>query len=55
MSLLNELDAETRATLEEFGFNAALFANLQRQVRSGALTPSSNVMQGRIGAASSAR
>ena len=46
--MLTQLDDQTRRPLEQFGFNAALFEELRQRVQTGALTPSSNIMPGRI-------
>ena len=46
MSLLDELDAETRALLSRYGFDDARFAMLQRKVADGELSPASNVVRG---------
>ena len=42
------VDAETRAVLDRFGFDAALFAELRERVRGGALSPESNVVRGEL-------
>jgi UTP--glucose-1-phosphate uridylyltransferase len=43
-----ELDAETRAVLDRFGFEATGFAELRERVRAGALSPDSNVVRGKL-------
>ena len=48
MSLLDEIDAESRATLERFGFNEALFLELQGRVADGSLSPASNIVSGDV-------
>jgi UTP--glucose-1-phosphate uridylyltransferase len=48
VSILNELDAETREVLSRYSFDAARFAMLQRRVADGGLSPASNVVRGRL-------
>jgi UTP--glucose-1-phosphate uridylyltransferase len=46
MSLLDELDAESRATLARFGFDEDLFLELRGRVADGSLSSASNVVAG---------
>jgi UTP--glucose-1-phosphate uridylyltransferase len=46
--VLDQLDAQTRATLERYGFDAATFERLREQVGSGALTAGGNAVTGRV-------
>jgi UTP--glucose-1-phosphate uridylyltransferase len=48
--ILDEVDSGTRATLERFGFDAALFETLRARVASGDLSPESNVVSGALSA-----
>ncbi len=48
MSLLEEIDGESRATLERFGFDEERFLELQAGVASGSLSPASNVVTGEV-------
>jgi UTP--glucose-1-phosphate uridylyltransferase len=43
-----ELDAETRGVLDRFGFDAARFAELRERVRTGVLSPDSNIVCGEL-------
>jgi UTP--glucose-1-phosphate uridylyltransferase len=43
-----EVDAATRRVLDRYGFDEALFDELRARVRSGELTPASNVIRGTI-------
>jgi UTP--glucose-1-phosphate uridylyltransferase len=43
---LRDLDAETRAVLERFGFDEPLFETLRSRVAAGELSPASNVVSG---------
>jgi len=42
------VDAETRATLDRFGFDETLFEALRAKVASGELSPESNIVQGSL-------
>ena len=46
--ILDEVDAGTRATLERFGFDAALFEELRARVAAGELSSASNVVEGAV-------
>lgn len=46
--ILDELDEATRAVLERFGFDAGRFEELRTHVRSGALSPETNVASGTV-------
>jgi len=46
MSLLDEIDAESRAALERYGFDERTFLELQAGVADGSLSPASNVVEG---------
>jgi UTP--glucose-1-phosphate uridylyltransferase len=46
--VIGGVDAETRAILERFGFDEALFETLRARVASGELSPDSNVVRGSI-------
>jgi len=46
--ILDEVDAATRDVLVRFGFDAAVFEQLRGRVRSGELSPASNVVRGRV-------
>ena len=46
--ILDDLDPETRATLERFGFDAATFEALRARVASGELSADANVVKGRV-------
>jgi len=46
--IIDEVDAGTRAVLERFGFDAGAFEALRAGVASGALSPGSNVVTGRV-------
>lgn len=48
MSLLDELDAESRETLARFGFDEAGFLELRSRVEDGTLSPASNVVSGEV-------
>jgi UTP--glucose-1-phosphate uridylyltransferase len=48
MSILDEIDAATRTTLERYGFDPERFEQLRALVRSGELTPDRNVLAGRF-------
>jgi UTP--glucose-1-phosphate uridylyltransferase len=48
MSFLDEIDRETRALLERYGFDVRRFAWLQEQVAAGVLSPASNVVEGSV-------
>jgi len=54
MSLRDEVDAETFALLERFGFDEPRFEALRAQVASGALSPASTVVPGAVEAPSTA-
>jgi UTP--glucose-1-phosphate uridylyltransferase len=43
-----DVDSDTRALLERFGFDAALFASLRERFMSGALGPDANRITGRV-------
>ena len=43
-----DLDDDVRATLDEYGFDPARFADLRARVRSGALSKAGNVIPGRV-------
>lgn len=44
MSILDQLDADTRRILETYGFDEATFAALRERVREGSLSPESTVV-----------
>jgi UTP--glucose-1-phosphate uridylyltransferase len=44
--ILDEVDAETRALLERYSFDAGTFESLRARVASGELSPASNVVHG---------
>jgi UTP--glucose-1-phosphate uridylyltransferase len=46
--ILDEVDSGTRETLERFGFDDELFEQLRSRVRSGELSPASNVVDGHL-------
>lgn len=46
--VLEQVDAETRAILDRFGFDAERFGQLQERVAAGSLSPESNVVRGAI-------
>jgi UTP--glucose-1-phosphate uridylyltransferase len=46
--LLAEIDPETRATLEQYGFDESQFLHLQADVRAGRLSAEGNQLTGRI-------
>ena len=46
--VLQQIDAATRETLTKYGFDPELFARLQEGVASGAISPKSNMLRGRI-------
>jgi UTP--glucose-1-phosphate uridylyltransferase len=48
MSVLDEVDAGSRATLERFGFDEPTFVELRRRVEDGSLSASSNVVSGTV-------
>jgi UTP--glucose-1-phosphate uridylyltransferase len=48
MSVLDEVDAATRAVLERYGFDADRFEALRGRVARGELTPESNVVRGAV-------
>ncbi|HLZ39265.1 MAG TPA: UTP--glucose-1-phosphate uridylyltransferase [Mycobacteriales bacterium] len=48
MTLLSEFDEDTRTTLVTYGFDEAEFCALQSRVCDGSLSPSSNVVHGRV-------
>lgn len=48
MTLLDQLDAEDRATLLRYGFDEERFLANQAAVRSGALSPAGNIVQGAV-------
>jgi UTP--glucose-1-phosphate uridylyltransferase len=47
-SVLDEVDAGTRSTLERYGFDPKLFAELQAQVANGTLSPETNIVDGLV-------
>ena len=47
-SIAGAVDADLRRVLDEYRFDAALFERLQGAVRTGALSPGSNVVTGRV-------
>lgn len=46
--IIDEVDRETRAVLERFGFDPETFETLRARVASGELSPASNVPPGRV-------
>lgn len=46
--ILDELDCETRSTLDRYGFDASLFERLRARVAEGSLSPVGNVVAGRV-------
>jgi UTP--glucose-1-phosphate uridylyltransferase len=48
MSFLDEIDRETRAVLERFGFDVRRFTELREQVAAGTLSRASNVIGGSV-------
>ena len=44
--ILDEVDGETRALLERYGFDRAVFESLRARVAAGELSPASNIVQG---------
>ncbi len=48
MTLLDEIDAESRATLERYGFDEETFLGLQARVADGSLAPESNAVGGEV-------
>ena len=44
--MIDQLDRETRETLERFGFDEERFRDLRARVRDGSLSPASNVVSG---------
>ncbi len=48
MSVLAEIDAESRTVLERFGFDEERFAGLQARVAGGSLGPGTNVVAGTV-------
>jgi UTP--glucose-1-phosphate uridylyltransferase len=46
--VLDELDEDTRRTLEAYGFDAAGLERLRERVRTGALSPDTNVVKGLV-------
>ncbi|HET9242225.1 MAG TPA: UTP--glucose-1-phosphate uridylyltransferase [Gaiella sp.] len=46
--IIEELDPGTRAVLERYGFDPVRFEELRAKVASGELTPTSNVVRGRV-------
>ena len=47
-TILDELDADTRRTLDAYGFDAGEFERLRERVRTGDLSPESNVVTGEV-------
>ena len=48
MTLLDEIDVESRTTLERFGFDEEAFLSLQARVADGSLSSASNVVRGEV-------
>jgi len=48
VTLLDEIDGQSRATLERYGFDEEAFLSLQRRVASGSLSAESNVVRGEV-------
>ncbi|MGI9113324.1 MAG: UTP--glucose-1-phosphate uridylyltransferase [Gaiellaceae bacterium] len=48
MTLLDEIDGESRATLERYGFDEKAFLALQARVALGSLSPASNIVAGEV-------
>ena len=48
MTVVDEVDPETRAVLDRFGFDAELFEELRARVAAGELSPELNVVRGTI-------
>lgn len=48
MTLLDEIDAESRETLERYGFDETAFLELQARVARGSLSSESNVVTGEV-------
>jgi UTP--glucose-1-phosphate uridylyltransferase len=46
--IVKEIDAETRSTLERYGFDAERFERLRALVADGSLSPASNVVSGTV-------
>ncbi len=46
--ILDEVDTETRETLDRFGFDPVQFESLRTRVASGELSPASNIVQGTL-------
>jgi UTP--glucose-1-phosphate uridylyltransferase len=47
-SIADQIDADLRRVLDEYRFDGTLFEQLQARVRSGELSPESNVVDGRV-------
>lgn len=48
VSLLDQFDPDTRATLIRYGFEPERFVRLQQAVASGAISPAANIVRGRL-------
>jgi UTP--glucose-1-phosphate uridylyltransferase len=48
VSLIDQFDRQTRATLTRYGFDAERFATLQRKVADGEISSASNVVRGQV-------
>ena len=46
--ILEDVDADVRAVLERYGFDASRFEALRARVAAGELSPASNVVAGRV-------
>lgn len=47
-SILEQVDAQTRGTLEQYGFDERRFVDLQERVAAGLLSPETNAVRGRV-------